>query len=123
MLYRSTEEFVALSFDGTNHSIWKERLEKFLETHEEVVLPERVSFEASMVNVERKSKLPFVLAVFDEAFQQTLGPESKAKGYEHRIATENHTPTRDRTYRVDPAERHFIKTEVQKSVEAGMAQL
>jgi len=90
------EEFEALSFDGTEHSIWKESLDKFLDTHEEVVLPEGVSFESSMLNVEEESKLGIVLAVFDEEFQETFSPESKPKGYEHHIATEDHPAIRNR---------------------------
>jgi len=101
----SLEEFEALSFDGTEHFIWKERLENFLDTHSEVVLPEGVSFETSMLNVEGKSKLVLVLAVFDEVFQQKLSPGFKAKGYGHHIATRDHPPFRKRTYRSVPLKK------------------
>jgi hypothetical protein len=113
------EEFEALSFDETEHIIWKKYLEKFLDTHEEVVLPERVSFEISILNVEGKCK---VALVFAQVFQQTLSPESKAKGYEHHIVTGDHPLIRNRPYSVSPAEKDFIKTEVQKLVEARMVQ-
>jgi len=63
------EKFDALSFKGTEHSIWKERVAKCLDTHKEVVLPEGVSFETLMLNVEKQSKLALVLSVSDEVFQ------------------------------------------------------
>jgi hypothetical protein len=89
---------------------------------EEVILPEGVSFETSMLKVEEKSKLALVLAVFDEFFQQTLSPDSKAKRYGHHIATGDHLPIRIRQYSVSFAEKDFVETEVQKLVEPGMVQ-
>jgi hypothetical protein len=64
---------------GTEHSIWKDLLEKFLDTNEDVVLPEGVIFETSMLNALEKSEFALVLPVLDQVFQQTLSPESKAK--------------------------------------------
>jgi hypothetical protein len=97
-------------------------LEKFLDTHEEVLLPEAVSFETSVLNVEEKSQLALVLAVFDQVFQQTLSPGSKTIGYEHHVSTGDHPHFRNRPFRVSPAEKDLIKAEVQKFVETGLVQ-
>ena len=48
-----------------------------MDPHEEVLLPEGVTFETSMQNVEEKTKSALVLAVFDEVvFNGTPGIES-----------------------------------------------
>jgi hypothetical protein len=110
------DEFGPLSFDEREQPFWKERWKDFLGTHEEVTSAEGVSLETSMLNVEEKSKLALVLAVFDEVFQQTLSPESKAKGYDHHVANGDHPPIRNRCCCGSPAEKDLIKTEVQKLV-------
>jgi hypothetical protein len=83
----------------------KNVLEKFLDTHEEELLPEGVSFDTSMLNVEEKSILAFVLAVFDEVFQQTLSPRPKRKAMSIIYQLQTILLIGNRPYRVSPAER------------------
>ncbi|UYV79719.1 K02A2.6-like [Cordylochernes scorpioides] len=70
----------------------------------------------------QKEKLRNLLRNYRDIFEFRKKEASKTDNVKHRISTGNHLPTKQRPYRVAPAERQIIQEEVNKMEEIGIIQ-
>ncbi|UYV68861.1 hypothetical protein LAZ67_6001298, partial [Cordylochernes scorpioides] len=70
----------------------------------------------------QKEKLRNLLRNYRDIFEFRKKEASKTDNVKHRISTGDHLPTKQRPYRVAPAERQIIQEEVNKMEEIGIIQ-